>query len=122
MSPPSRAAGEPYQSHAPESALVPDERAFLRLCRPGRSIPVRLELPADTETPVSAFLKVSRGAEDAFLFESVEGGERVGRWSFLGARPRARREYRLGDGEDFRDFVRARLRRHAPVEVEGTPR
>jgi len=122
VSPPSQSAPEP---HAPDAALVPGERAFLKLCRPGRSIPVRLELPADTETPVSAFLKVSRGAQDAFLFESVEGGERIGRWSFLGARPRSRREFHLGGaaGEtDFRDFVRARLRRHVPVPVEGTPR
>ncbi|HYV45516.1 MAG TPA: chorismate-binding protein [Myxococcaceae bacterium] len=101
---------------------MPGERAFLKLCRKGRSIPVRLELPADTETPVSAFLKVSQGAEDAFLFESVEGGERIGRWSFLGARPRARREFHLGDEADFREWVRARLRRHVPVAVEGTPR
>ncbi|HEY8206169.1 MAG TPA: anthranilate synthase component I [Myxococcaceae bacterium] len=103
-------------------SLVPDERAFLKLCRKGRSIPVRLELPADTETPVSAFLKVSQGAEDAFLFESVEGGERIGRWSFLGARPRERREFSLGDEADLRGFVRERLRRHVPVPVEGTPR
>lgn len=50
--------------------------------------PKRLILPADTETPVSAFLKLESGAQQAFLFESVEPGERVGRFSFLGINPR----------------------------------
>ena len=68
----------------------PDLPTFLRLCRPGRAVPVRVEVDADTETPVSAFLKLSRGQRHAFLLESVEGGERSARFSFLGAGPRKR--------------------------------
>src|SRR5215208_2729480 len=53
----------------------------------GNAIPLRLSFVADCETPVSAFLKL-RGAGPAFLLESAEQG-RLGRWSFLGFRPRA---------------------------------
>lgn len=54
---------------------------------------------ADLLTPVSAFIRVSQGAEWAFLFESVEGGERLGRYSFIGVRPRGNFE---GNFADFR--------------------
>ena len=50
---------------------------------------MRVEVDADTETPVSAFLKLSRDEPQAFLLESVEGGERSARFSFLGAGPRS---------------------------------
>ncbi len=48
--------------------------------------PVYRDVPADLETPVSAFLKVARG-DHSFLLESVEGGERLARYSFIGAEP-----------------------------------
>ena len=48
-------------------------------------IPVYLEMPADLLTPVSAYLKLSHGHRYSFLFESVEGGAKIGRYSFLGA-------------------------------------
>ncbi len=48
-------------------------------------VPVVADIVADTETPVSAFLKISDGEAESFLFESVEGGERWGRYSFLGS-------------------------------------
>src|SRR3954464_11992977 len=47
-------------------------------------VPLRHTFIADTETPVSAYLKL-RGSGPSFLLESAEGGQRVGRWSFLGA-------------------------------------
>src|SRR5437867_12391851 len=56
------------------------------LAREGNLIPVCREILADLETPVSAFLKVHRGAY-GFLLESVEGGEKWGRYSFLGTEP-----------------------------------
>ncbi len=59
-------------------------------------MPVRVEVDADTETPVSAFLKLSRGEPHAFLLESVEGGERSARFSFLGARPAQVLRWKLG--------------------------
>jgi anthranilate synthase component 1 len=60
---------------------------FAQLARQGNLIPVYREIRGDTETPVSAFLKLPSPAQ-AFLLESVEGGERWGRYSFLGDRPR----------------------------------
>jgi len=85
-------------------------------------VPVRVEIEADTETPVSAFLKLSRGQETAFLLESVEGGERSARFSFLGAGPRRVLRWKLGDGGDPLEQIRAWLASHAAVRVEGTPR
>jgi anthranilate synthase component I len=77
---------------------------------------------ADTETPVSAFLKISAGARQAFLLESVEGGERAARFSFLGARPRSVLRWSLGDPGDPIAAVDALLASHRAIRVEGTPR
>ena len=66
---------------------TPDFAAFERLAGEGYNlIPVYREISADLETPVSAFIKVARG-RNSFLFESVEGGENVARFSFLGTEP-----------------------------------
>jgi anthranilate synthase component 1 len=62
--------------------------AFLNLSAQGNLIPVTRRLLADIETPLSAYRKI-RGAGEAFLFESVEGGEHLGRYSFVGCNPRA---------------------------------
>jgi anthranilate synthase component 1 len=83
---------------------------------------VRVEVDADTETPVSAFLKLSRGKERAFLLESVEGGERSARFSFLGAGPRSAIRWKLGDGGDPIAAVRAALATHRAVRIPGMPR
>ena len=66
--------------------IVPDRAEFRRLARDYNLIPVYREILADTETPVSAYLKIG-GGEYSFLLESVEGGERVARYSFLGSNP-----------------------------------
>ena len=65
-------------------------------------IPVCDTFIADCETPVSAFLKLRALAPDqpAFLLESAEQGQRVGRWSFIGVRPRAVLRWSLGDPGD----------------------
>src|SRR6266540_3302738 len=60
---------------------------FKELARRGTFVPVCKEIVADLLTPVSAFLKVAEHADYAFLLESVEGGEHVGRYSFLGKDP-----------------------------------
>jgi len=65
----------------------PSKKEFLRLAQQGNIIPVFREVTADTDTPISIFKKVARGPE-SFLLESVEGGERWGRYSFIGHRPR----------------------------------
>jgi anthranilate synthase component 1 len=85
-------------------------------------VPVRVEIEADTETPVSAFLKLSRGQENAFLLESVEGGERSARFSFLGAGPRRLLRWKLGDPGDPLERIRSMLASHQAVRIEGTPR
>ena len=83
---------------------------------------MRVEVEADTETPVSAFLKLSRGARQAFLLESVEGGERSARFSFLGAAPKRVHAWKLGDPGDPIDGLRRELSSHEAVRVPGTPR
>src|SRR5215218_7257119 len=60
---------------------------FKELAQRGTFVPVCKELVADLLTPVSAFLKVAEHSDYAFLLESVEGGEHVGRYSFLGKDP-----------------------------------
>ena len=61
---------------------------FLKLAAQGNLIPVTRRILADFETPLSAYRKI-RGQGESFLFESVEGGEHIGRYSFVGCNPRA---------------------------------
>ena len=60
---------------------------FRELAQRGTFVPVYKEIVADLLTPVSAFLKIAEHSHYAFLLESVEGGEQVGRYSFLGKDP-----------------------------------
>src|SRR5436189_894159 len=66
----------------------PTQDEFLKLAAQGNLIPVTRRLLADFETPLSAYRKI-RGQSESFLFESVEGGEHLGRYSFVGCNPRA---------------------------------
>ncbi len=65
----------------------PTKDEFLDLARHGNLIPVTKRILADYETPLSAYRKI-RGKGESFLFESVEGGEHLGRYSFVGCSPR----------------------------------
>src|SRR5436190_7763868 len=80
-------------------------------------IPVTETFIADTETPVSAFLKL-RGSGPAFLLESAEQGQRVGRWSFIGYKPRSVIRWRLSDGGDPYALAAAEISRfrQAPAD------
>jgi anthranilate synthase component 1 len=60
---------------------------FLREAQRGNVVPVVRSVLADLQTPVGAFMRIADGARYAFLLESIEGGERVARYSFLGANP-----------------------------------
>src|SRR5205807_5678198 len=60
---------------------------FERDCERGNVIPVTRTILADLQTPLGAFLRIAGDAPHAFLLESIEGGERVARYSFLGANP-----------------------------------
>src|SRR5260370_30978213 len=66
--------------------VVPSLEQFVEKASRGNLIPVYREIVADMETPVSAFRKLE-GWDHAFLLESVEGGDRIGRYSFLGGNP-----------------------------------
>jgi anthranilate synthase component 1 len=106
---------------------------YERVSASGALVPVYRELPGDLRTPVSAFLSLAARAERAFLLESVLGGERLGRYSFLGRDPVTTLEARRG-GLTLRDRSGARpeagtlleaLRawtRPAAAEVPGLPR
>jgi anthranilate synthase component 1 len=87
-------------------------------------IPLRYSFIEDCETPVSAFLKLRALApgEPAFLLESAEQGQRVGRWSFIGFRPRAVLRWSLADGGDPYALAAERLARfdQAPM-LDGPP-
>lgn len=116
--------------------LRPTAVEFARLAADGHTVPVVKEILADTQTPVSAYLKLRSKSDFTFLFESVEGGERVARYSFLGIRPslifrskdqRATIEDRVTgttqtiDG-DPRLALRDLMARHKGLHLEGLPR
>ncbi len=83
------------------------------LARQGNVIPLCREIGADLLTPVSAFLRLSRGARHPFLLESVEGGEAVARYSFLGRDPAqvVRASLRPGSGDGAGESPVEALRR-----------
>ena len=107
---------------------------FIELSTQGNLVPVCREVMADLLTPVSAFLKLADDSEHAFLFESVEGGERLARYSFLGKDPflvlRAQGGRVLVDEggttterqEPFIDVLRDIMARYRSPRVEGLPR
>ena len=64
--------------------IVPGKEEFVRLAADHDVVPVAREVYADLTTPISAFMALAQGAEHAFLLESVIGGERLSRYSFLG--------------------------------------
>jgi anthranilate synthase component 1 len=122
----------------------PSLEDFRTLARQGNLIPVTRVLLADTETPLSAYKKI-RGAGESFLFESVEGGEHLGRYSFVGCNPRAvirqeagnvqvlenghvTEEHQVsgpgvpGGVRDGLEVVERVMKRFQPVIVPGLPR
>src|ERR1700710_2872003 len=66
---------------------LPSAGEFLKLSRKHSLVPVYRTVTADLETPVSAFLRIASEEPEAFLLESVEGGEHVGRYTFIGIQP-----------------------------------
>jgi anthranilate synthase component 1 len=113
--------------------LLPDYKEFRRLAQDATLMPVARSVAADLLTPVSAFLSIAADEPYSFLLESVEGGEQVGRYTFLGARPymmvtargseiviqRGRRREHI-KGNLF-ETVRELLRQHRPAQVPGLP-
>src|SRR3954463_14831213 len=86
-------------------------------------VPVRHTFIDDCETPVAAFLKL-RGTEPqspAFLLESAEQGQRVGRYSFIGVRPRAIVRWSLGDDGDPYELAAREVGRYRPAPLPDPP-
>ena len=115
----------------PKHASTPARREFDKLAESHSLIPVFRTVTADLETPVSAFLRIADEASEAFLLESVEGGEHVGRYTFIGISPykkmvahgrkiveeegRRRREF---EGDIFEELKSA-LAGHKPARLPG---
>ena len=113
--------------------LQPDFKEFSRLAREATLVPVVKSVSADLLTPVSAFLAIAEKQSHAFLLESIERGEQIGRYTFLGAAPYMRvkahkgkveiergRKRELADGSIFQ-VVKRLLREHRVATVSGLP-
>ncbi len=116
-----------------DSNSLPSARDFLALSRKHSLVPVYRTVTADLETPVSAFLRIAAEEPEAFLLESVEGGEHVGRYTFIGVQPykkmvargrritvREGRRESAFDGDIFEELKKA-LSGHTPARLPGLP-
>ena len=113
--------------------IRPTTKNSSRLAREATLVPVVKSVMADLLTPVSASMAIFRGEENAFLLESVERGEQIGRYTFLGARPymqlrthgteitieRGKKRERL-KGNVFQ-VAKELLQQHIPAPVAGLP-
>ncbi len=102
------------------SGAAPSLEQARELAREHNLIPVLETFIDDCETPVSAFLKLREGDQPAFLLESAEQG-RVGRYSFIGFRPRKVLRWSLADGGDPYALAAAELDAFDPAPLEGLP-
>jgi len=113
--------------------IQPSFAEFQRLSKQGNLIPVYDVFSADLLTPVSAYLRIAQGARHSFLLESVEGGEKIARYTFAGANPEEVFRYANGacvleshdrlvwEEKDPVTFLRARIERFKPVRLPGLP-
>jgi anthranilate synthase component 1 len=112
---------------------TPSLRDFVKLSRGHSLVPVYRVVTADLETPVSAFLRIAADEPEAFLLESVEGGERVGRYTFIGIEPYKKivargtaltveegGRRRSFEGDIFAELKQA-LSGHTPARLPGLP-
>jgi anthranilate synthase component 1 len=100
--------------------ISPSLEEVRELARDHSLVPLRHTFIADCETPVSAYLKL-RGEGPSFLLESAEQGQQVGRWSFLGFRPRAVIRLARGEHPDPYRLVDEELARYSIAPLEGLP-
>ncbi len=113
--------------------IQPDFKTFCRLARKGNLVPVHETFTADLLTPVGAYLRLACGAKYSFLLESVEGGEKIARYTFVGANPVEVFRYSKGacvvEGEGRLEwletnpieFLKRRVARYRPVRIPGLP-
>jgi anthranilate synthase component I len=114
-------------------SVQPSRKEFLALAKEHTLVPVCRTLTADLETPVSAFLRAAWPERECFLLESVEGGEQVGRYTFIGLQPFKRivargRAITITEGKrvsrvdgDIFDVLRQALSGHKPARLKGLP-
>jgi anthranilate synthase component 1 len=114
-------------------SVQPSRREFLALAKEHTLIPVCRILTADLETPVSAFLRAAWGERECFMLESVENGEQVGRYTFIGLAPFKRivargSEITITEGRkvvqtegDIFAVLRRALSGHNPARLPGLP-
>jgi len=113
--------------------IRPTFQEFQQLAKQGNLIPVYDAFSADLLTPVSAYLRISQGARYSFLLESVEGGEKIARYTFAGANPEEVFRYAGGacvlesrnrmiwEECDPISFLREHMSKFHPVRVPGLP-
>jgi anthranilate synthase component 1 len=113
--------------------VQPSRKEFLALAKDHTLVPVCRTLTADLETPVSAFLRTAWQERECFLLESVEGGEQVGRYTFIGVAPYKRivargRDITIAEGKrvthiqgDVFNVLRDALSGHKPARLKGLP-
>jgi anthranilate synthase component 1 len=113
--------------------IQPDFKSFSKLAQQGNLVPAYETFTADTITPVSAYLRLAQNARYACLLESVEGGEKIARYTFVGANPAEVFRYVNGAcvlesdsrtswvQENPIDYLRNRVERYRPVRVPGLP-
>jgi anthranilate synthase component 1 len=105
--------------------IQPDYKTFRKLARRGNLVPVYETIPSDLLTPVSAWLRLAAAAQYSFLLESVEGGEKIARYTFLGADPLDVFRFRMGEAGSSSSnpiaALRQRLARYRPVRIPGMP-
>ena len=118
---------------ASSQQIEPSRKEFLKLAKTHTLVPVYRTLTADLETPVSAFLRAAWQERECFLLESVEGGEQVGRYTFIGLNPYKRivargREIAITEGKrtthiegDIFAVLRDALSGHKPARLAGMP-
>jgi anthranilate synthase component I len=101
--------------------MQPSLEEVKQLQSQGNVIPVYKSVIADFLTPVSAFLKLEKDRSHAFLLESIEGGERIARYSFLGVDPFLITRYRDGEPANFIQNLRDTMDRFKSVKLSNLP-
>ncbi len=101
--------------------MQPSLEEVKKLQSQGNVIPVYESVIADFLTPVSAFLKLEKDRSHAFLLESIEGGERIARYSFLGGDPFLIKRYKDGQPANFMQDLRATMARFKSVRLPTLP-
>jgi anthranilate synthase component 1 len=104
-----------------EKMYQPSLAEIKKMKKPGNLVPVYREIRADLDTPVSAYLKIARG-KYSFLLESVEGGERLARYSFLGTEPAKILLTGGAQATDPLSLIEREFKRFKPTAIEGLPR